>query len=318
MHPRRQHKGLRGRVVAALAALVTLVAAGEALAQAPWNGQPISPGLGPTYGETWCADPAAEPGIAPQQGPPLALIPYGAIRCTLDKIQAEASAAGLPQRFTYSVTGRTAGGRDHYEVVVNALETAEQRRDYKRYLQLREIELDDPRRAQKLLRQWGDDVKMPVFIEANIHGNEEEGGDAMMQVIRDLATTPLGANPIVDEILNHCGPSSIIPSMNPDGRVMGIRQNENRFDMNRDFLVQSQPEVKNNVRVQQRWLATNGLALHGYYNPTLDDGLTKPHNPGMEYDIFAYWNQRRLDDNEARLTVVPGLPGSTATGSSGL
>ena len=313
MHPRRQHSRFRGGVVAALAALVTLVAAGEALAQAPWNGQPISPGLGPTYGETWCADPAAEPGIAPQQGPPLALIPYGAIRCTLDKIQAEASAAGLPQRFTYSVTGRTAGGRDHYEVVVNALETAEQRRDYKRYLQLREIELDDPRRAQKLLRQWGDDVKMPVFIEANIHGNEEESADAMMQVIRDLATTPLGANPIVDEILNH-SVLVILPSMNPDGRVMGIRQNENRFDMNRDFLVQSQPEVKNNVRVQQRWLATNGLALHGYYNPTLDDGLTKPHNPGMEYDIFAYWNQRRLDDNEARLTAVPGLPGSNGYG----
>ena len=227
-----------------------------------------------------------QPGIAPQQGPPLALMPYGAIRCTLDKIQTEASAAGFPQRFTYSVTGHTAGGRDHYEVVVNALETAEQRRDYKRYLQLREIELDDPRRAQRLLRQWGNDVKMPVFIEANIHGNEEEGADAMMQVIRDLATTPLGANPIVDEILNH-SVLVVIPSMNPDGRVMGIRQNENRFDMNRDFLVQSQPEVKNNVRVQQRWLATNGLALHGYYDPTLVDGLTKPHNPGMEYDIFS-------------------------------
>ena len=105
-------RGFRGWVVAALAALVTLVATGQALAQAPWNGLPISPGLGPTYGETWCADPAAEPGIAPQQGPPLALIPYGAIRCTLDKIQDEASAAGLPQRLTYSVVGQTAGGRD--------------------------------------------------------------------------------------------------------------------------------------------------------------------------------------------------------------
>ena len=29
------------------------------------------------------------------------------------------------------------------------------------------------------------------------------------------------------------------------------------------------------------------LAMHGYVNPTLIDGLTKPHNPGLEYDIFA-------------------------------
>ncbi len=299
--------------MAGLAALVTLIAAGQALAAAPWNGQPISPGLGPTYGETWCAPAAAEPGIAPQQGPPLALMPYGAIPCTLDKIKAEATAAGLPQRMTYSVIGQTAGGRNHYAVVVNALETKAQRRDYDRYLLLRKVELDHPELAQKLLRYWGEDVKMPVFIEANIHGNEEEGGDAMMQVIRDLATTPRGTNAIVDEILNH-SVLVIIPSMNPDGRVMGIRQNENRFDMNRDFLVQSQPEVKNSVELQQRWLATNGLALHGYYNPTLDDGLTKPHNPGMEYDIFAYWNQRRLDDNEARLTAVPGRPGSNGYG----
>ena len=38
--------------------------------------------------------------------------------------------------------------------------------------------------------------------------------------------------------------------------------------------------------------------MHGYYNPTLVDGLTKPHNPGLEYDKFLYWNQRRLDANQ--------------------
>ena len=37
--------------------------------------------------------------------------------------------------------------------------------------------------------------------------------------------------------------------------------------MNRDFLVQSQPEIKHNVALQQQWLATNGLAMHGYVQP---------------------------------------------------
>lgn len=46
--------------------------------------------------------------------------------------------------------------------------------------------LEDPAGAQALLESRGDQVKIPIFIEANIHGGEEEGTDAMMQVIRDL------------------------------------------------------------------------------------------------------------------------------------
>jgi len=46
------------------------------------------------------------------------------------------------------------------------------------------------------------------------------------------------------------------------------------------------------------------LAMHGYVSPTLIDGLTKPHNPGLEYDLFLNWNQRRLDANEAALANV--------------
>ena len=46
------------------------------------------------------------------------------------------------------------------------------------------------------------------------------------------------------------------------------------------------------------------FATHGYVNPTLVDGLTKPHNPGLEYDVFAYWNQRRLDENQDALARI--------------
>ncbi len=74
--------------------------------------------------------------------------------------------------------------------------------------------------------------------------------------------------------------------------------------MNRDLLVQSQPEIRLNIALQQEWLAPVGLAMHGYVNPTLIDGLTKPHNPGLEYDLFLYWNQPRLDENETALAGV--------------
>ncbi len=310
----------KARAAWALALTLTFAAfafASPATAAPPWDGTSFSPWLG-TPGTTWCAGPAPGTNIANKQGPPLALIPQEAFGCLLEQFRAEATTAGIsPQRLNYNLLPRqSAGGRNHYVAVVNALETPGQVLRYQRYQQLRALETEDPVAAQALLTTWAGEVKMPVFIEANIHGDEEEGADAMMQAIRDLATLPRGTDPLLDKILDY-SVLIVIPNMNPDGRfsgLNGVRQNANNFDMNRDFLVQSQPEVKNNIEVQQQWLATNGLALHGYYSPTLNDGLTKPHNPGMEYDIFLGWNQRRLDDNEARVHALPGLPGSERPG----
>jgi hypothetical protein len=75
----------------ALAATITVSAPATAQLTPPWNGDPISAGLGPTYGEAWCAEAAPGSNIANQQdfdGPApqdtLALIPLEAIACTLD------------------------------------------------------------------------------------------------------------------------------------------------------------------------------------------------------------------------------------------
>jgi hypothetical protein len=286
-------------LLVAVSAIVIPAPAGAQL-EAPWNGEPISAGLGPTYGESWCASAASE---NVPQNPPLALIPYGAIGCTLEQFQAEAEDAGVPPRMDYEVIGESGEGRDIYGVVVNALETPEQQRDFARWEQLREIMLTDPAAGQALLESWGENVKLPIFIEANIHGGEREGTDAMMQVIRDLVTLPYPTNTIVDDLLDHAI-VIVIPTTNPDGRVAGRRQNTNAFDLNRDLLVQSQPEIRFNVAFQLEWLAPVGLAMHGYYNPTLIDGLTKPHNPGLEYDKFLFWNQRRLDANESAMEAI--------------
>ena len=297
-------------ILALAASAVAIPAPAGAVPNPPWDGTPISPGLGPTYGEEWCAPPAPGSSIANQQdfdGPAfqdtLALIPQEAIACTLDQINQEGAAAGLPARMTYSTIGTSDQGRDLYEVIVNALETPQQQRDYDRWLQLRDMMRTDPAGAQDLLASFGSDVKIPIFIEANIHGGEEEGTDAMMQVIRDLVTTPYGEHPVVDALLDH-SILVVIPSQNPDGRFLGTRQNGNGFDMNRDLFVQSQPEIRANVAVQLKWLAPVMLAMHGYVNPTLIDGLTKPHNPGLEYDLFLRWNPLRLDANEAALANV--------------
>lgn len=283
--------------------LIAVALPANAQSVPPWDGNPISAGLGPTYGEEWCEPPTPGSSIAGLQGPPLAILPQEAIGCTLDQILAEGAAAGIPERMSYEVIGQSTQGRDIHGVVVNALESDAQRRDYANWQRLRSAMISDPARAQSLLASFGDEVKIPIFIEANIHGGEREGTDAMMQVLRDLVTTPYGQVPIVDAILDHAV-VVVIPTTNPDGRFLGTRANANGFDMNRDLLVQSQPEIRINTAFQLEWLAPVMLAMHGYVNPTLIDGLTKPHNPGYDYDLFLNWNQRRLDANEAALAAI--------------
>ena len=39
-------------------------------------------------------------------------------------------------------------------------------------------------------------------------------------------------------------------------------------------------------------------------NPTLVEATTKPHNPGIEYDLWLKWNQPRIDYNEQALAAI--------------
>ena len=270
-------------------------------AGAPWDGNPITAGLGPTYGEQWCAEPEPGTSLAEQQDDPLALIPTAAIGCTLERFQKEAKAAGVPHRMDVEVLGESVEGRDLFGVVVNATETAAQRRDYRRWKLLRSIMEKRPAHAQKLLDRWGSDVKLPIFVEANIHGDEEESTDAVLQILRDLVTTPRGTRPILDDLLDHAF-FVVHPSQNPDGRYLGTRENANGFDMNRDLLVQGQPEVRSSIANMLKWLPPVGLTMHGYTN--MIQSMTKPHNPGYEYDVLVNWNQRRVDATEEALTDI--------------
>jgi len=275
---------------------------------APWDGNPISHGIGPTYGESWPVPVPTGEAVYNLQGAPhdtstLAVMPYAEIGPLLAQFQTEATAANLPQRMTYRVSGQSAGGRDLYVAVVNDLETANQRRDYARWQHIREIELTDPAAAQALLASYGPNVKMPIYIEADINGNEYEGTDAMMQVLRDLTTTPLGTNAAVDNILNH-SILIVVPTSNPDGRVMGIRGNAAVADTNRDYFLQSQPEEQIDAAIQQQWLATGALHLHGYETPMLVDGDTMPLNPGTDATTYYTWNSKRHFVTKAEFTAA--------------
>jgi hypothetical protein len=248
----------------------------------------------------WCGTPQPEgvTDVQSLQANSFPHIPWYAMECTLERIAGDSNG-----RMTFEVTGQSALGRDMYVAVLNALDTPQQRQDYQNWLQIRKIALDDPARAQDLLGRFGDNVKVPVMISSGIHGGESEGVDAMFMIAERLATTPYGTDPEVDAILDHV---ILIWNVvqNPDGRIANARQNGNGFDLNRDWLTQSQSETLNTAAVIREWLPVDLLDLHGYVTPTLIEATTKPHNPSIEYDLWLKWNQTRIDANEAAMNDV--------------
>jgi hypothetical protein len=270
-------------VVTVFAMLLAGAPAASADIAPPWCGTP-QPDAAENLPDG--TDPADPPGSFPH-------IPYYAIGCTLESIENASNG-----RMSVEVIGESALGRDMYEVTINALRTRAQRDAYSRLQQILRRAKSDPERAQALLRR--EDAKVPIFIQSGIHGNEYEGVDSAMRAIERLATTPYGSDPEVDAVLDH---ATVVFNViqNPDGRIAGTRFNGNGFDLNRDYITQSQPETRASVGVFRDWLPTEALDLHGYVTPTLVESTTVPHNPGIEYDIWLKWSQPRSDANQTAL-----------------
>jgi hypothetical protein len=275
----------RALLVVVFALAVPLIGATTARADIapPWCGTPMPDAAENLPDGT---DPNDPPGAFPH-------IPYYAIGCTLERIESESNG-----RMDVEVIGQSALGRDMYGVTINALETREQRAGYSDLQRFLRRARSDPDRAQRILERG--DAKMPIYIQSGIHGNEYEGVDAAMRIIERLATTPYGTDPAVDEVLDDAVVVFNVVQ-NPDGRIAGTRSNGNGFDLNRDFVTQSQSETTASTSLFLKWLPTEHLDLHGYVEPTLVDGTTVPHNPSLEYDIFFKWNQPRLDANQEAL-----------------
>ncbi|UJA20353.1 carboxypeptidase [Thermoleophilia bacterium SCSIO 60948] len=78
-----------------------------------------------------------------------------------------------------------------------------------------------------------------AWYAGNVHGNEPSGGDAAIQLLYEIAAREdCAAIEIRDELL-----TGVIPTQNPDGRDDERRENDNGFDLNRDWFARTQPET---------------------------------------------------------------------------
>jgi Zinc carboxypeptidase len=202
----------------------------------------------------------------------LALTPYHAIAPRLNALQDRSN------RVSVEVVGQSGLGRDLYKVTVTAPERPSETRQQDAWRALIE---NDPVRAARD-RRLERDYKAPVWINNNIHGNEWEGTDASLRQIEHLATSN---DPATKSLLQHNRLYFNITA-NPDGRVAGTRQNAGGFDLNRDFVTNSQPE---NVAMRDMIEDTQPVITldeHGYSEGTLIEPTGPPHGQNYDFDLY--------------------------------
>ena len=196
--------------------------------------------------------------------------------------------------------GQSAGGRNLFLVTLSDPQAMGRLGQYQA---IRNTMLKDPEKAQEMIDKFGD-FKVPVFINGSIHGGEYPGTDAAIRLIETLAyeDTPEVQNILKNVIL------LVNVVQNPDGRVMGTRRNANGFDINRDFIAQTQPETQATVKIFTEWNPMITLDLHGFVNPMLIEPTTPPHNPNYEYDLYLQWALNQAYAMEDELFAQTGLP----------
>ncbi|MFA1820192.1 M14 family zinc carboxypeptidase [Virgibacillus oceani] len=207
-------------------------------------------------------------------------VPYEEIGPILEQHEEES------ERVSLEVIGQSVLGNDIYAVTIvdpqngEAMEKSET---------LRELMIEDPEEAQNFLDE-NPDVKAPFMINGSVHGNEYVGTDAVLKLIDRFAYEDDEAT---EEILEQ---NILVFNVvaNPDGRIIGTRQNSNGFDLNRDFVTIAQPETDANIDLIVDWLPLVHLDLHGYVirstdAPGLIEPTTAPHNPNIEHDLYIKW-----------------------------
>ncbi|MGI8316954.1 M14 family zinc carboxypeptidase [Halobacillus mangrovi] len=203
-------------------------------------------------------------------------------------------------RITVETPAKSSAGNDLYVVTIS---DPTEKGKYGYQKSLRKKMFKNPEKAEKFIEKHPD-FKVPVMINASIHGTEFVGSDAALQLIERFATAE---DEKTKELLeNHILIFNVVA--NPDGRIDATRFNSNGFDLNRDFITQSQVETKHTVELIKEWNPMVFLDLHGYIksfggpdNPGLIEPCTPPHNPNYEYDLFSKWAMDQAEAMEGNI-----------------
>nr|WP_246304855.1 M14 family zinc carboxypeptidase [Nocardioides thalensis] len=205
-------------------------------------------------------------------------------------------------RLSVQVVGQSTSGRDLYLATVTAPETAAQTAQQTAW---RELIKEDPE-AAAADEELQAGYKTPIWISANIHGNEWEGTDAAMATIEDLVTAPW--NEVSALLREHRIYFSL--SLNPDGRTLGTRATAQGLDANRDLITNTTPETLSFIRTAHAIQPLYSADFHGYTRVLQVEPGGPPHGENYEYDLFlpqAYAMALAVEED----VVAAAIPGNT-------
>jgi Zinc carboxypeptidase len=147
--------------------------------------------------------------------------------------------------------------------------------------------------------------KPVIFIMANIHAGEVEGKEAVQHLARRLLLGDL--KPLLSKLT-----ILLVPIYNADGNEkislenrtaqygpiggVGVRENSQKYDLNRDYIKLETPEAQSLVNLFNRWdpqltvdLHTTNGSYHGYH-------LTYSHplNPNSDARILSFQRDKMM------------------------
>jgi len=160
--------------------------------------------------------------------------------------------------------------------------------------------------------------KLVAFLQGNIHAGEVDGKEALLMLACEIALAK--ERPLLKEWI-----IAIAPIVNPDGNErfsnthrteqsgppeVGIRENAQGFDLNRDFIRLESPEVQAMVRFYRRWNPAAVIDTHttnGSYHryPLTYDG---PRHPATDEKLRTFVQDTLLPAAGKKLEKATGFP----------
>jgi len=228
--------------------------------------------------------------------------------------------ANASERATLSAYGQTHEGRTLYHLTITSPANHTQLEQIKK----KNAKLSDPRKLGSAEQADTLATTLPAvaWLNYSIHGDELSSTDAAMYVAYHLtAATDSDTRRLLDEVVIH-----IVPLVNPDGRerylshleqLTGVvsspdlqsmqhqalwsrgRGNHYLFDLNRDWLVHVQPEVRALAEVMLSWNPHLVVDSHeqGAYETYLFDPPREPINIHLSPKVLEW--RRRFSADQA-------------------
>jgi hypothetical protein len=143
-----------------------------------------------------------------------------------------------------------------------------------------------------------------LWVAANVHGDEPSGADAVVRLLHELADR---SDCVADAIRGNAI-VGLIPVQNPDGRAHETRYNSYAFDMNRDGLVGTQPEIAGRMRLlwkyqPQLFVDEHENSSNSYFFPPTADPIYHETPNGLYRqveDLYGPANARAFRANDWR------------------